>query len=476
MDEKRLASLKNSTSYLVPCTYLLVFLVCTLALFWVDSSKIGVVLLFAFSLVFTIYILQQRSVKVQFIPIVILMVWLLSTIFLFEFGPYSYPVKNKNLLYFYLSGVHLALFMGYIKGTKTRMLDHIRKYKVKEILNFFMIGSALYLLVNLPYFISSIPNIFSVIHGNVSTVRNAYLMRGGQWKDYISIFLFFFNNTFLILTIYYWESTNFLIHCFFIIDFILNLLSSIAIAGRSGAFCALVLITISLIAAYFSGNLKKSVLKFLLVFSLFFAFCLLYFNFIASSRIPIGAYVTRSPLPVGELNTGSILFRVIPEFIHPLVFAGIQYFSNGYYGLSLCMEKSFIGIAFGAGQSMFLTRNFARFFNFNYIYYLSYPYRLVMEGNFGGADVTAYPWIASDVTFIGSIFVLFILGYLLALSWKEVLVKPNPFAVVAFVTLSTTIIFLPMNSMTQDGNGFVNFYTVLILWWVTRTRLVHKKV
>ena len=112
MDEKRLVSLKNSTSYLVPCTYLLVFLVCTSALFCVDSSKIGVVLLFAFSLVFTIYTLQHISSKVQFIPIVILMMWLLSTIFLFEFGPYIYPVKNKNLLYFYLGGVHLACLWG----------------------------------------------------------------------------------------------------------------------------------------------------------------------------------------------------------------------------------------------------------------------------------------------------------------------------------------------------------------------------
>ena len=175
MNKKLPNSIVIPKAYLILCTYLLVFLVCTLALFWVDISKIGVVLLF--SLIFTIYILQHRSDKVQFIPIVTLMIYLLSTIFLFEFGPYSYPVKNKNLLYFYLGGVHLALFMGYIKGTKARMLDHIRKYKVKEILNFFMIGSALFLLVNLSYFISSIPNIFSVIHGNAFTVRNAFIQK-----------------------------------------------------------------------------------------------------------------------------------------------------------------------------------------------------------------------------------------------------------------------------------------------------------
>ena len=469
-------SIVLSKAYLILCTYLLVFLVCTLALFWVDSSKIGVVLLFAFSLVFTIYILQHRSDKVQFLPIVILMIYLLSFIFFFEFGPYSYPVKNKNLLYFYLGGVHLALFMGYIKGIKVRMLDHIRKYKVKEILNFFMIGSALYLLVNLPFFISSIPNIFSVIHGNVSTVRNAYLMRGGQWKDYISIFLFFFNNTFLILTIYYWESTNFLVRCFFIIDFIFNLLSSIAIAGRSGTFGALILITFSFIAAYFSENLKKSVYKFLLISSLLFAFFLLYSNFIALTRTPDSTFAVQSTIPGVELNKDSILFRVIPKFFQPLTFTGIQYFSGGYYGLSLCLEKPFVGIAFGAGQSIFLTRNFARFFNFDYIYHLSYPFRLLLEDNFPPSIwVTAYPWIASDVTFIGSIFVLFILGYLLALAWKDVLIKHNPFAVVAFVTLSTAIIFLPMGSATQAGSEFVNFYTVLIVWWVTRTRLVQRK-
>ena len=474
MDEKRLASLKNSTSYLVPCTYLLVFLICTSALFWVDSSKIGVVLLFAFSLAFTIYILQHRAAKVQFIPIVILMLWLLSTIFLFEFGPYIYPVKNKNLLYFYLCGVHIALFMGYIRGTKTIMLDHIRKYKVKEILNFFMIGSALFLLVNLPYFILSIPNIFSVIHGNAFTVRYAALV--GQWKDYISIFLYFFNTTFLILTIYYWESTNSLVRCFFTVAFIFNLLSSIMVAARAGIFGLFILLTFSLIAAYFSGNVKKNVLKFLLIFLLLFTFFLLYSNFIALTRTPNNTFTAQNPIPGGELNKDSILFRVTPIYFQPLVFTGALYFSHGYYGLSLCLKKPFIGIAFGAGQSMFLTRNFARFFNFDYIYYLSYPFRLQLEDNFSPSFwVTAYSWIASDVTFIGSIFVFFILGYLLALSWKEVLVKHNPFAVVAFATLSSAIIFLPMSSATQDGCTFVNFYTVLILWWVTRSRLVQRK-
>jgi len=421
--------------------------------------------------VFIIYILQHISVKIQLVPIVILMIWLLSTVFLFEFGPYIYPVENKNLLYFYLVGVNLSLFMGYIKGAKVRMLDHIRQYKVKEILNFFMLGSALYLLFNLPSFIQSIPNIFSVIHGNVSTVRNVYLMTEAQWKDYAFIFLYFFNNTFLILTIYYWESTSSFVHRFFIIDFILNFLFSVAIAGRSGAFGALVLITFSFIAAYFSGNLKKRGRKFLFVSLLLFAFFLFYLNFISSARIPIGAFETQAPLPVGKLNEDIILFRVIPEFMYPLVFSGIQYISHGYYGLSLCLEKPFIGIAFGAGQSMFLTRNFARFFNFD-ISYLSYPFRLL---DFPYVDITAYPGIASDVTFIGSIFVIYILGYLLALSWKDVYIKHNPFAVVAFVTLSTTIIFLPMHSMIQDGPGFVNFFMVLIVWWFTRTRLVHKK-
>lgn len=127
MDEKQLAPIKNSTTYLILCIYLFVFLVCISALFWVDSSKIGVVLLFAFSLIFTIYTFQHRSAKVQFLPIAILMIWLLSNVFLFEFGPYIYPVKNKNLLYSYLGCVHLALFMGYIKGTKARILAHVRK-------------------------------------------------------------------------------------------------------------------------------------------------------------------------------------------------------------------------------------------------------------------------------------------------------------------------------------------------------------
>lgn len=473
MNNKLPNNIVNHKAFLIPCTYLLVFFVCTLALFWVDSSKIVIVLIVAFSLVFTIYILQYISDKIQFIPIVFLMIWLLSTIFFFEFGPYSYPVENKNLLYFYLGGVHLALFIGYIRGAKVNILDPIKKYKVKGILNVFMIGSALFLLINLPNFISNISNIFSVIDGNIFAIRSTYVLTGGggQWNDYISIFLYFFINSFLILTLYYWESINFPVRCFFIISLGFIFLSSVTIAGRSGTFNALIVITFSLIAAYFSGTIKKkNVRKYLLVSSLLFVFFFIYLNFISSARLPNGAFETHTPLPVGKMNEHSIFFQVIPEFFYPVVFSGIQYISHGYYGLSLSLEKPFIGITFGTGQSMFLARNFARVFNFD-ISYLSYPSRVALENNFPYVDMTAYPGIASDVTFIGSIFVIFILGYLLALAWKDILIKHNPFAVVVFVTFSTIIVFLPMHSVIQDGNGIVNFFMALILWWFKREKV-----
>lgn len=474
MNKKLPTSIGISRAYLRLWPYWLVAFVGTLALFWVDGSKTGVVLFFACSLAFTIYIFEHRWGKVQFVPITILMLWLLSTIFLFEFGLYRYPVTNRNLLYFYLGCVHVALLMGYVQGIRVKVLDRMRRYEVKKIRKLFMIGAALFVLVNLPSLISMIPNILGVIHGNAFAIRNAAVE--GHWKDYASMFLLWLNDGFLILTIYYWESTNSFIRCFFIVDFVINLLSQIAVAGRTGIFGALILILFSFIAGYFSGNLKKTVGKFLVVSFLLVVFFLFYSNFISISRTPTGTFTAQSIVPGTEVNKDNMLFQIVPKSLQPLVFTGAQYFSHGYYGLSLCLEKPFIGIALGAGQSMFLTRNVARLLNWDHIYYLSYPFRLQLEDGFSSSLwVTAYPWIASDVTFVGSILVLYVLGYLLALAWQDVLIEHSPFAVVAFLKLSTTVIFLPMSSVTQDGSGLVSFYVVLVVWWIMRGRRLPRK-
>src|SRR5260370_15525654 len=49
-------------------------------------------------------------------PLWLLLFWLMATVALFEFGPYKYPVANHTTLIVYLTAVHAALVLGYLRG------------------------------------------------------------------------------------------------------------------------------------------------------------------------------------------------------------------------------------------------------------------------------------------------------------------------------------------------------------------------
>ena len=61
MNKKLLNSITIPKTHLISCVYLFIFFVCTLASFWVDISKTGVILIFAFSFVFTMETIKKQS-------------------------------------------------------------------------------------------------------------------------------------------------------------------------------------------------------------------------------------------------------------------------------------------------------------------------------------------------------------------------------------------------------------------------------
>jgi len=148
------------------------------------------------------------------------------------------------------------------------------------------------------------------------------------------------------------------------------------------------------------------------------------------------------------------------------------YLSHGYYGLYLALEKPFVP-TFGVGNSFFLCRQAVRLTGVKALAEAPYPMRIEADGfDAYGLWPTIYPWIASDVSFPGTLVVVFLIGRLFALCWLDTLQGANPFAVAMFAQFVIMLSYFNANNQClQSGEGFAAFSVLLILWLKTRRGL-----
>ncbi len=167
------------------------------------------------------------------------------------------------------------------------------------------------------------------------------------------------------------------------------------------------------------------------------------------------------------------ILRLLPENVSAGVVALTSYITQGYYGLSLSMQVPFLP-NYGIGSSMFLYKNAAELLNRPELETRPYPLRLQQYGWDGYLNWSSiYPWIASDVTFPGTILVVALIGYLFARTWLETVYTRNPFAVAMYAQFSIMLFYFSANNqLFQNGEGVFGFIGLLAMWVLSRRRFV----
>lgn len=180
-------------------------------------------------------------------------------------------------------------------------------------------------------------------------------------------------------------------------------------------------------------------------------------------------YASRSTGEIGY-NTDSIIFKIFGDDIgFGLSVILTSYLSMGYYGLSLCMQMPFKW-TYGVGSSRALTKLLEK------IGILGIDSRTYLGrlGSTYGRDGlaswnTIFPWLASDMTYLGVIFYFFFVGYVMGKSWKEVLERDNPISYMMFAILMLMVCFVPANNQLFHSYGsFVSTICILFLWFFSR--------
>jgi hypothetical protein len=309
--------------------------------------------------------------------------------------------------------------------------------------------------------------------------RAAYLtssFRGeGSAVGYGLIFAAPFRLLALTLGVYFWRRLGWPTRLALVAVFLLLILGNVGASLRSGIVASAVITCAALGAALAAGEVRLTRIARAAAAVVLVAGALAFFEYTAflAERREIRRGMLINPLTLRAPDAEHAMYRVAPERWHVAGTAIAFYLSHPYYRLGQALDMPFRGVGFGAGNSAFLMRNAIRLTGWERWETLSYGFQLDRStalGQFGLFWSTMYTWIASDVTFPGSVLVVFLIGYLLALAWSDAVRWRSPLAVSAFAALAFLVFSFPMNNPFQDGAGITAYGGIPVLWWLTRDR------
>jgi len=152
----------------------------------------------------------------------------------------------------------------------------------------------------------------------------------------------------------------------------------------------------------------------------------------------------------------------------------VSYATHGYKGLSLAMDHSFTP-SYGLGFSPFVRHNVLRILgkseNEQAVYANTYAGKTEADGwSTGLMWSTFFVNPASDITFPGTIVLMFVIGYLWSLAWRDALERDDVLAIVVFFYLSILVFYLSANNQILEGGETTIGFTVVFSTWLVRRR------
>jgi hypothetical protein len=140
-----------------------------------------------------------------------------------------------------------------------------------------------------------------------------------------------------------------------------------------------------------------------------------------------------------------------------------RYLGQGYQAVALTFYIPHES-TWGAGGSMFLARNADKLMHTDFFTSASLP--ALLEQNWGwpmyGLWHSIYPWVASDVGYIGALGVIAGFGYLLGLSWGKSLRTSDPLWLGLLALMLILFFYIPANNQVfQSGETTAAFLLLL---------------
>jgi hypothetical protein len=432
-------------------------------------------------------LMPKINKRITLFPIIFFQIYLAASVFVFAFGPWHWPVSNPLQLYSFLLLAQLALLIGYLQAIKKKPQPASTKLNIPLIVTVSLVFNYLWIPQIYETRTGQAFNIGAAIHAAITGLTDPgrqYLEKSRYTElhlissagnstaiGYVTFFVYPIMSIAFPLGVIFWKQLKVSIRIA-LVGFIILDLSIWAASGMNKGIADFVLLLPWLLVARKPTLLTKiklqDVLKIgmlaMLGFSVLFAFFSI--GMLGRSR---GSTMSRSDTAVGiapEFD-GPIL-GIVPSELQLDVASLASYFSQGYYPLSLSLKEPFV-FCYGVGNSYFL-EGLSRHFVNTPIFEDTYPARIQSSGwDAHGKWHSIYPWIASDLSFPGTLVFMFLLGRLFAMVWLDVAFCRNPWAIGLFPLVLTILFYVPANNQVLGFPGQATpFWALLFLWYCLR--------
>lgn len=169
-------------------------------------------------------------------------------------------------------------------------------------------------------------------------------------------------------------------------------------------------------------------------------------------------------------SADNIICQVLGTKIGTGVLRFLAYFSHGYRGLNYSLQLPFEW-TFGYGGSIALSGYMQQYFGMPTFFEDTYPMRVLSTF---GYDCqlnwpTAFAWWASDFSFPGVVIVMFFLGKLFCMVFRDACYHLDIIAISLLSELVIMVFFLPMNNQAfQTRESFLITFFLFIVWLFRR--------
>lgn len=457
----------------------------------------------------------------KYIPLIICGGFYLTTILLFKFGPFEWGIKNEGQLYSFLSATLIALILGYIFGTKIKL----KKKKIKININNIMYVSFILYLIS--YVLNCYattgkfyPDIIRGIFDSGTAYRASHSVNASVY--YITILLAPLTSLIVPLLFIYGKGLNTKSKIMGCITIILSIAIGVA-QGVINAYAISAFQISMFLLIYLFSNIKKiktkKILQIIVTIIMLFSSFFIYYKTVMKNRLIWDAKAENNTTEQikgkeNDKNKEKIIekkdkdhnkkdakktddktmdnmfnesaefitqskikdkyfYSFLPDALESNINHMVSYITHGYKGLSLALQKDFTS-SYGLGNSDFVRHNLLKIIghteNEEEIIHRTYMHKVMDDGwSTGTVWVTFFVYPASDIGFPMTVILVFFIGLVFSLSWKDSLESKNIFASSLFIYLCMIICFFCANNVyMQNGGSFLSIVFASILWIITR--------
>lgn len=448
--------------------------------------------------------LSYRGVM-RFLPLIVVGGFFCFTILLFAFGPIDWQLHNPFEVYSFLILCVLALSGGYMLSVylKPKKVICEKQFEINKLL---IIGAIVFILLYIPTLICTTgkwyPDLITGFTDTGAAYKNTkyYNENGNQFILYVRMILSPLMIGVMPITIYFMPKLSKLGKVLGIVVIMLTVSISICQGINKAVADFTAQMVLMLIILFFANNVKAKrkglyKLKIFLLIILVCASFIFYFTNGMNHRIAndisntnpskvTSDEITRqmsqySTFGLGKSKDNYFIKKILPSKASSTLTFLTSYLSHGYKGMSLSMNEEFTS-TYGLGFSDFFRHNFVKITHQDESSIVSQTYygKTVKYGwKTGSVWSSFFVYPASDISFPGTILLVFLIGYLFGKSFRDAIETHNPFALTAFFGFSTMIFYFSANNqMFQNGENFIGFIAILILWALSNMSLKNDKV